>query len=981
MLQLARLLKIHRSETRLVALQSSLIFCVSAGGAIGGSAIDALFFARFGTQYLPYLYMALSVTVFLVLMSMTAITARVSRAKLYHTLPIVLALILVAERFILEFKVHWFYAVLWLSMSVIGTVQGLYVWGLAGSIVDTRQAKRLFPIFGASSILGAVVGGFLTAPLARWLRVENLLLIWIAGLIGAFALGRMLIRHSLPQPRSTRPPISPLDEIKLGYRFVRGSRLMRWIVASGILFAILSYSLSLPYARTAATEFPSPDQLAGFLGTFQGLTTATALIVSLLAANRLYARFGLMTARLGLPLIYLIGFGVLMFAPIFPAIVAFRFMEQTWSQGISSAAYQAVFNVVPPHQREQTRAFIAAVPDQIGTLLAGLMLAVGQQTLLPAQLYLIGLITAAIVVVVLWQQKRAYANALIEALKAGQPHVFFDEADPFGGLRRDAAAHSTVLAGLSNPDASVRRVSIEILCQLPTPSAADRLIETLTDPDAEVRALALRALACAQASAALIEIAACLADPEPEVRAQAVDALRHMAGHGRSLPALIRPLLADAHPMVRARTAAALLHLGHVSEAQAALRHMLISSESECRVEALIALKDSNDATLHDSIAAALNDPVAQVRRAAAAAFPAIASPEITPCLVRALGDDDPGVRFEVATAIGRVGPTLLDITVAALSDPRLESGALQALAQLPVNPAAPKIRAYAQTAAARAVKYHQLRQGLSLNGNERWHLLADSLSAAAQRQAIHALRAIGLLGDRAALTTAIENLTSRDPNQRATALETLESIGERDIVRPVLALWEMSEALAAPASADVADLRNDPDEWLRACAMLVLSEETSMHTLPTLSLMDKVLFLRRVPLLSGLTPIDLKHIATIADERIFHAGELIARQGDPGDELFIIVSGKVIVREGAADRSERTVGEVVGEMSLITQEPRIASLIAVDQVRVLGLDRTEFEGMLRERPEISLAVMRVLIARLKESEAKARQPDDGGTP
>jgi hypothetical protein len=230
-------------------------------------------------------------------------------------------------------------------------------------------------------------------------------------------------------------------------------------------------------------------------------------------------------------------------------------------------------------------------------------------------------------------------------------------------------------------------------------------------------------------------------------------------------------------------------------------------------------------------------------------------------------------------------------------------------------------------------------------------------------------------------LTTAIENLTSRDPNQRATALETLESIGERDIVRPVLALWETSEALAAPAAADVADLRNDPDEWLRACAMLVLSEETSMHTLPTLSLMDKVLFLRRVPLLSDLTPIDLKHIATIADERVFHAGELIARQGDPGDELFIIVSGKVIVREGVADRSERTVGEVVGEMSIITQEPRIASLIAVDQVRVLGLDRSEFEGMLRERPAISLAVMRVLIARLKESEAKARQPDDGGTP
>ena len=55
------------------------------------------------------------------------------------------------------------------------------------------------------------------------------------------------------------------------------------------------------------------------------------------------------------------------------------------------------------------------------------------------------------------------------------------------------------------------------------------------------------------------------------------------------------------------------------------------------------------------------------------------------------------------------------------------------------------------------------------------------------------------------------------------------------------------------------------------------------MHSLPTLSLMDKVLVLRRVPLLSDLTPIDLKHIATIADERVFHAGEFIARQPDDG--------------------------------------------------------------------------------------------------
>jgi hypothetical protein len=311
---------------------------------------------------------------------------------------------------------------------------------------------------------------------------------------------------------------------------------------------------------------------------------------------------------------------------------------------------------------------------------------------------------------------------------------------------------------------------------------------------------------------------------------------------------------------------------------------------------------------------------------------------------------------------------------VAALSDPALEAGALLALEHLPANQAADEIRAYAQTVSSRAMRYHQLRYSLHLNGDERTRLLADSLYDAAQRYAVFALHAIGLLGDRAALTTAIENLTSREPNQRANAIETLESIGDQEIVKPLLAMWETSDALAAPASAHVTELLNDPDDWLRACATLVLSGGVDMHTLPTLTLMERVLFLRRVSLFAELAPIDLKHIATLAGERLFHAGDLIAQQGEPGDEMFIIVSGRVAVREGTADRSERAAGDVVGEMSIITHEPRLASLIAVEPVRVLSLDRRAFEGMLRDRPEISLAVMRVLIARLKESEAKVYQ-------
>jgi CRP-like cAMP-binding protein len=123
-----------------------------------------------------------------------------------------------------------------------------------------------------------------------------------------------------------------------------------------------------------------------------------------------------------------------------------------------------------------------------------------------------------------------------------------------------------------------------------------------------------------------------------------------------------------------------------------------------------------------------------------------------------------------------------------------------------------------------------------------------------------------------------------------------------------------------------------------------------------------------------------VKHVAALADERLFHDAELIARQGDPGDEMFIIVSGEVAVREGGAGQSEqevtrRRMGDVVGEMAVISREPRVASLTALGPVRLLSVGRQSFEGMLRERPEISLAVMRVLIARLKECELSSQRP------
>jgi signal-transduction protein with cAMP-binding, CBS, and nucleotidyltransferase domain len=188
-----------------------------------------------------------------------------------------------------------------------------------------------------------------------------------------------------------------------------------------------------------------------------------------------------------------------------------------------------------------------------------------------------------------------------------------------------------------------------------------------------------------------------------------------------------------------------------------------------------------------------------------------------------------------------------------------------------------------------------------------------------------------------------------------------------------------------APGRADqgalLDQLRHDPDVWIRACAELagneVKDEGGSMaRTLATLSPMERVLFLRRVPLFAELPPSDLQPIASIAEEHAFADAEMIAEQGEPGDAMYIIVSGEVaiVVRDGAGTHevAVRSSGDAVGEMAVITNEPRMAGLVARGEVRVMSIDRRRFEAILRERPETSLGVIRVLCRRLAEPQALA---------
>ena len=144
-----------------------------------------------------------------------------------------------------------------------------------------------------------------------------------------------------------------------------------------------------------------------------------------------------------------------------------------------------------------------------------------------------------------------------------------------------------------------------------------------------------------------------------------------------------------------------------------------------------------------------------------------------------------------------------------------------------------------------------------------------------------------------------------------------------------------------------------------------------------SISVIERVLILRQVPLFADLGPADLERVARIAEERGYADGETIALEGEFGEELHVVIEGaiRVVTDLGGSEReiARRSAGEVVGEMSIITRNPRIASLVADGAVRTIRIGHGEFESMVRERPDLALGVMRVLALRLAESTHPSR--------
>ncbi len=134
---------------------------------------------------------------------------------------------------------------------------------------------------------------------------------------------------------------------------------------------------------------------------------------------------------------------------------------------------------------------------------------------------------------------------------------------------------------------------------------------------------------------------------------------------------------------------------------------------------------------------------------------------------------------------------------------------------------------------------------------------------------------------------------------------------------------------------------------------------------------------LAHVELFSSLDKRELQTLAKSSQERTYSAGTKLFSQGDSGSGLYILKNGKVSITQTSGQGAEKEIntagaGETLGEMALLDDQPRSATVTAVEDVTALLLPVWEFRGVIKAHPDIALKLLASLSRRLRKVQGRA---------
>src|SRR5437660_562671 len=312
----------------------------------------------------------------------------------------------------------WVGRIFFIWVSVYNLFVVSVFWQLNVDLFSPEQGKRLFGFIAAGATLGAIVGSALTAALARYL--SPMVLLFGAAILlelAVFAVGRLsrLSPVLSRQPAGEEQPIG--GSVLAGITHAARSPYLVNVSLFLLLFAITSTFLYFQQAGIVSQSFADRGAQTAFFATIDLLVNILTLLAQLFFTGRILVALGVALALGFLPLLTMIGFGALVFAPTLTAVAVFQVLRRAGDYAIARPTREILFTVVPREDRYKAKSlidtFVYRLGDQVGAWGVAGLRAIGAGA---AELALVAIPIALLWLVnALWLGRRQQARAAAAA--------------------------------------------------------------------------------------------------------------------------------------------------------------------------------------------------------------------------------------------------------------------------------------------------------------------------------------------------------------------------------------------------------------------------------------------------------------------------------------------------------------------------------------------------------------------------------------
>ncbi|WP_079410612.1 HEAT repeat domain-containing protein [Paenibacillus ferrarius] len=1000
-------LGLRTEDMRKLWMMLPIFYFSGIAESLNYTAFMALFNQRFGVQYLPYIYIFEAAIMPLEGWLLAKLANRLPKAKMMTTLYLIMiGLLAVNGAVLLGFKAggidfRYYYPILFLSSNFVVRQLTLLLWSTAFDLCPTQQAKRMMPVFIASTTTGGITAGLLAHQIGKLLGTEAVYALAPVLMVLGFvffrkALARYLVPLTLKEDirLKTQSAAEPKEETQLpaGYyaKQMLRSPFLLCAVALMTLMPAVYFMIEYQYFTAAEAKFP----VEGDLTSFYGLITAIQFTFCLLlqtVSTRLMNWLGASNMLLAITVVFFGGFGLT--AMFLNQSLGIFMVSGSYAifyillYYIAEPCYQLFFKMMPISKRDGYRYFAQGVAASGGILIGSLLSLLHSFGLIQlSPLAWLGVAVAAILVVVAWFGRNLYVRELVKSVQS--LHADLSEiAGSFIGGIRSSKALSAMLGYLKHPNDYVRELALEVIGKAKDSAFLPHLIGMIGEESSRIRLAVLRAMNLQGATIQdLVQVASFLEDEDPEVRAECVK-LISKATHLRSQSHFfIRVKLLDNHPKVVHEGVKALYALESEESYQACDEAIIkmLDNGGEWAVYGCHTVADLKLHTYAAWVLSLLDDHRPAVKVAAAHCIGQLQHVEAIPFLLTMVPLADQEMRKAILQAFVDMGEKALPALLAHVNhaNPFIWNAAVTALAELLdesmlrkqlVDPCVARMLASTQERALPAALNELGMKGLAELAGQRCTELHQALVGGAWA-------VMAKFADERVVATLREAAEDESDEVRDNGLEVLaEGLGDRRLALALLELLKQDDAAHSSVKQEphliLQEAKSWSDDWLKDIASYALSslERVDMREeRKFLTMLDKVIFLKQVSLFADLSVDELGLIAGIATEEVHEDLTYLLRRGQSNAAMYLIIEGNVELSNETGEGETGTIGvlgpkQALGETTALDGSPSsITAQVIFDEVRVLTLQGESLSRLVRLYPEIGIGLLHASSARVR---------------